>query len=58
MSTTAQTLGILVIALVGLIVYLSAYVLGAHFLFYLGLGLAPTFLILILVLTTGRMEEN
>ena len=58
MSTTGKTLGIIVIALIGLVVYLSPYVLGLHVLFYLGLGLAPTFLILMLLLTSGRVEET
>ncbi|MBF0094348.1 MAG: hypothetical protein HQL33_07840 [Alphaproteobacteria bacterium] len=56
MSVTLKTLGILLIAVVGLVVYLSTFVLGFHVLFYLGLGLTPVFLILLVILSAGRME--
>lgn len=58
MSVTLKTLGILAIAVVGLVVYLSTFVLGFHVLFYVGLGLTPVMLILLVILSAGKMDET
>ncbi|MEO5373037.1 MAG: hypothetical protein H7840_02030 [Alphaproteobacteria bacterium] len=57
MSVTVKTFGIIAIALVGLLAYFSTFLLGFHAMFYLALGLTPTFLVLLMVLTAGRMDE-
>lgn len=54
MSVAMKTLGALGVALLGLVVYLSVYVLQFYHLFYFGLGMTFVMLGIIVVLTAGR----
>ena len=58
MSVTGKTFGMLGIALVAIVVYLSTFLFGFHGLFYLALVLAPTILVLLVILTAGRNVEQ
>ncbi|SDG96687.1 hypothetical protein [Roseospirillum parvum] len=65
MSVTARTLGTVAVGLVGLFVYLAAYVTGvygitavASVFVWVGLVLTAVFLLVILALCTGRTVEH
>ncbi len=57
MSVTGKLIGILAIALVGLLFYLSIYVFGLYFMQFAGLLLTATMLVVILMLCAGKVED-
>lgn len=54
MDVALKNFGILGIALLGLVIYLSTYVLGFYFLFYVGLVGTFAMLILVSILAGGK----
>jgi len=54
MSVALKTFGALGIALLGLVIYLSANALGLYFIFYYGLVMTFVMLSVIVVLCTGQ----
>lgn len=59
---TGATLGVVLIGLVGLLVYISFYILGATaaqfvgWVIYLGLALTATMMVVVIILTAGKAD--